>query len=168
MRRSIEKPWESYQEAAPAILQTIADKFGVTSFEGKQSIQGEATEWEIDAKGVRQGGEVFVIVECRRYTKSRLKQEELGGLAFRIQDTGASGGIVVSPLGLQEGARRIAEAKGIHSVKLSADSTIHDYFMEFMGNFFLRRTERIQWRDGVRWRLRDEDGNVIKEGESRD
>jgi len=168
MRRSIEKPWESYQEAAPAILQTIADKFGVTSFEGKQSIQGEDTEWEIDAKGVREGSDVFLIVECRRYTTSRLKQEQLGGLAFRIQDTGASGAIVVSPLGLQEGAKRIAEAEGIYSVRLTADSTIQDYFMEFMGNLFLRRTEHVQIRFGARWSLRDEDGNVIKEGESRD
>jgi len=168
MKRPKKKRWESYQEAAPAILQTVADRFGVTSFEGKQSIEGKATEWEIDAKGVREGSDVFLIVECRRHTKSRLKQEELGGLAFRIQDTGASGGIVVSPLGLQEGARRIAEAENIYSVKLSADSTIHDYFMEFMGCFFVRRTEHIQIRFGGRWSLRDEDGNVIKEGESRD
>ena len=55
--------------------------------------------------------EGFVIIECRRYTKSRQSQEKIGGLAYRILDTGARGGILISPLGMQEGASKIADVE---------------------------------------------------------
>src|SRR5262250_1546186 len=41
---------------------------------------------------------------------------DLGGIAYRIRDSGAEGGIVVSPLGLQEGAAKVAKKENIVSV----------------------------------------------------
>ncbi|WP_411153065.1 restriction endonuclease [Streptomyces sp. A30] len=79
---------------------------------GKRS----GTEWEIDGKGVKVGDEGFVIIECRRYTTSKQKQEQVAGLAYRIIDTEADGAIIVSPLGLQEGAAKVAEAENIRTV----------------------------------------------------
>lgn len=45
-----------------------------------------ATDWEIDAKGVKIGGEGFVIIECRRNTTRKQSQGKVGELAFRIID----------------------------------------------------------------------------------
>jgi hypothetical protein len=47
-------------------------------------------------------------------------------LAYRIIDTGADGGILVSPLGLQEGAERVAAAENIISVRLNEDCNRYD------------------------------------------
>jgi hypothetical protein len=70
-----------------------------------------STKWEIDARGVKPGDEGFVIVECKSHASSKPNQELLGGLAYRIMDTGARGGIIVSPLDLQEGAVKVAAAE---------------------------------------------------------
>jgi hypothetical protein len=100
--------WETYEEVATYLLNQFATKFGIERFEGKQNVEGKrsGTSYEIDAKGMGSDNEVFIIVECRRYTTSRQSQERLGGLAYRIIDTEASGGILVSPMGLQEGAKK--------------------------------------------------------------
>ena len=37
-------------------------------------------------------------------------------MAYRISDTGAEGGIIVSPLGVQEGGKKIAETENIVTV----------------------------------------------------
>jgi hypothetical protein len=57
----------------PICLNRLAKEFGLEFVEGKQKIQGSATTWEIDAKGVA-GDEGFFIVECRRHTTSKQSQ----------------------------------------------------------------------------------------------
>jgi hypothetical protein len=126
-------PWRSYEEVAQHLLDQIAEQFGLGRVEGKQIVSGASGAcWEIDAKGVVKNDEGFVIIECRRYTKQGVPQEEIGGLAFRIQDTGAVGGIIVSPLPLQSGAKIVAESEGIHEVQLSAESTNTDFVLRFL------------------------------------
>lgn len=95
--------WQSYEEVAAYLLNQCACEFGLSNVEDKQSVNGirSQTEWAIDAKGVSEGNEGFVIIECRRYTTSKQNQERIASLAYRILDTGAQGGIIVSPLGLQ-------------------------------------------------------------------
>jgi len=126
--------WQSYEEVAAYLLDQIAAEFGLERFEGKQVVPGKRsdTEWEIDAKGVGDNNEIFFIVECRRYTTSRQNQDRIGGLAYRIIDTSAQGGILVSPLGLQEGASKIAQAENIYNVILDANSTITEYVLKFL------------------------------------
>ena len=115
-KQEAEKAWRTYEEVAAYLLNRFAKEFGLKTVEGKQKIQGQSGAWwEIDAKGIREGNEA-IIVECRRHTTEKLKQEELGGVAFRVIDIGATGGITVSPLGLQEGAEKVAAAKNIISV----------------------------------------------------
>lgn len=132
--------WRRYESAAAIILNELAAHFGLNRVEGKQSIPGlrSGTEWNIEAKGWSEGAETFVIIECRRYTTSKLKQEQLGAIAYRISDTGAVGGIIVTPLGLQEGAERIAKAENITLVRLSADATPAQFAVEFLGNAIVR------------------------------
>ena len=81
--------WERYQETARVILNEVAAYLGLSRVEGKQSIPGlrSGTNWNLDAKGCSEDAETFVIIEVRRYTNSRQKQEQLGALAYRIIDT---------------------------------------------------------------------------------
>ncbi len=141
--------WQTYEDVAKYLLNKCAQEFGLSRVEGKQTVPGlrSNTEWEIDAKGISEKGEGFVIIECRRYTTSRQNQEKIGSLAYRILDTGAEGGIIVSPLGLQEGAEKVARAERIVNVQLSPDSTPHEFAMQFLDKIFLGFEERVVVRD---------------------
>jgi hypothetical protein len=133
------KKWETYEEVAEYLIDRFKSEFKLQAVEGKQHLVGieTGTEWEVDAKGVADDEEGFVIIEARRYTTSKQNQEKVAGLAYRIQDTGAKGGIIVSPLGLQEGAEKVAKANNIVSVKISANSTPEQFSIELFGNFII-------------------------------
>src|SRR5262249_51778893 len=123
--------WKSYEDVARFLLDRFAEEFGLKSVEGKQEVEGlrSGTTWEIDAKGIREMNSGFVIIECRRHTTSPQKQEHLAALAYRIMDTGASGGIIVTPLGLQKGARKVASAENIIEVRLAEDSKPYQFML---------------------------------------
>ncbi len=143
--------WKSYQEVAAYLLDQMAAHFDLERVEGTQDLAGlrSGTSYSIDAKGVRVGGDAFVLIECRRYTTSKQKQEHLAALAYRIIDTRAAGGIVVSPLGLQEGAARIADAEHIISVHLAENSTTSEYVLGFLNKLFAADTDEAQVKDGT-------------------
>ena len=138
------RTWKSYEEVAQDLLNQFAEHFKLGRVEGKQIVPGKSgTEWEIDAKGVKSDGEGFLIVKCRRYTRSRLNQESMAALAFRIQDTGAQGGIVVSPLEFQSGAKKVAAASNVQHVTLDPRSTTSDYMMRFLDQIFVGRSDTV-------------------------
>jgi hypothetical protein len=127
--------WRTYEEVAQHLLNEFAVQFGLGHVEGKQIVPGESgAGWEIDAKGVAVNGEGFVIIECRRHTTSKLAQESVAGLAYRITDTGASGGILVAPLDLQSGAKKVAGHSNIQHVILDPSSTTKEYVLCFLKN----------------------------------
>lgn len=131
--------WRRYEEVVRYLLHKLRDEFGFERVETDQKAEGHrtGTVWRLDAKGIVDDTDNrFVIIECKRYTKSRPNQEQVGGLAFRILDTGAEGGIIVTPMGLQEGAKRIASAENIMEVKVAADSTPEHYLLTFMEKIF--------------------------------
>jgi hypothetical protein len=132
--------WRRYEELAAHILGEVRAHFGFTQVKGKQSVPGlrSGTDWEIEAKGLSEDGQTFVIVECRRWTTSKLKQEHLGAIAYRILDTGAVGGIVVTPLDIQQGAKKVAAAENILVVRLGLDATPERFALEFLGNVIVR------------------------------
>lgn len=156
--------WRSYEDVARFLIAKFGDKFGLKTVEGKQVIEGlrSGTAWEIEGKGVREGDSGFVIIECRRYTTSRLVQESLGGLAYRIMDTGAAGGIVVSPLGLQEGAQKVAAAENVIEVRLDQNSTPYEYVLSFLSNVMVGLVDTVDLNpaDSLRIGIRDQDGNI--------
>jgi len=157
------KTWESYEEVAQYLLNQFASQFGLGHVEGKQCVPGESgTEWEIDAKGVANNGDGFLIVECRRYTKSRLSQESLAAIAFRIQDVGASGAIVVSPLDLQSGAKLVAAHANIQHVILDPKSTTTEYVLRFLNQIFMGLTETVSIKESFSITI-IQDGKVIEE-----
>jgi hypothetical protein len=129
--------WQTYEEVAAWLLNQFAREFGLDRVEGKQDVAGQSsgTSWQIDAKGVRESDGGFMIVECRRYTTSRICQEQVAGLAFRILDSGAIGGILVSPLGFQEGAAKVAASQRIFAVTLDPTSTPASFSIGFLNKF---------------------------------
>lgn len=141
--------WKTYEEVAAYLLAMFAKHFGMSRVEGKQSVPGlrSGTNWTIDAKGISSDDEALIIIECRRHTTSKEDQEQLGGLAYRIIDTGAQGGILVSPLGFQSGAQKVAQAEGIIHVELHQDSTPTEFSMRFLNQIFIGFQERCQVSD---------------------
>lgn len=140
--KTSEKKWRTYEQVSAYLLEKLRQEFGLEKVEGKQKLVGikSGTEWEVDAKGISADGEGTVIIECRRYTKSKQSQAKLASLAYGIIDTGAKGGILVSKLGLQKGAKKIAEANNILSVIIDANSTPQNFAVEFLNKLFLGTT----------------------------
>ena len=145
------KSWQSYEEVAQYLLQHFREHFGLDRVEPKQKLRGASgTYWEIDAKGVREGDESdIVLIECRQHRKKRLAQEHVGALAYRVHDTGADGGILVTPLPLQEGAKKIAAHSNIVSVQLAPDSTPESFVIAFFDKLHAGLTENIQITESV-------------------
>ncbi len=141
--------WRSYEDVAAYLVGQFKDHFGLEKVEGVQKVTGErsGTEWRLDAKGVRIGGEGIVIIEVRRHTTAGQKQEDLAALAYRIMDTGAVGGIIVSPLPIQEGAKKIAGAEGIIEVTLNAECTNTEFVMAFLRQIMIGVTDKIAVMD---------------------
>jgi hypothetical protein len=65
----------------------------------------------------------MILVECRQRSTKRIDQEQVAGLAFRIQDTGAAGGLIVTTVGPQKGAELVAKASKIGFAILNAEAT---------------------------------------------
>src|SRR5271170_7648291 len=127
--------WETYEEVANYLLEKLSETLGLglERVEGKQKIPGKATNYTVEGKGVRTEDRAIIIIESRRYTTAGINQEDMGGLAYRIDHVGAAGMIVVIPLAVQDGARKIAEYEGnIEIVRLDADATTTDFMLEFL------------------------------------
>ena len=157
------KYWQSYEKVAARLLNRFAEHFGLGNFEGKQVLPGASgTSWEIDAKGVNTADGTFVVVECKRYTKRKVAQETVAGLSYRIQDLGAGGGIIVTPLELQEGASKVAAHEGIVLVQLDPDSTTTEYMMRFLNQVCVGLEERIHITESLTITVTDKDGNLVE------
>jgi hypothetical protein len=148
---SRKKEWRTYEEVAQHLIEQFAGHFGLGRVEGKQVIPGASgTHWEIEAKGIKIDDEGIVLIECRRRTKSKLSQEQLGGLAYRVKDTGAKGGIIVSPLGLQKGAKLVASCANIVHVRLDEKSTTTEYVMRFLKKIFVGHHAELKFKSSLK------------------
>lgn len=153
--------WKSYEEIAAFVLNQCAHEFGLDSVEGKQSVAGKSgTDREVDALGWADGGAAHFLVECKKHKDTGINQAITGSLAFQILDTDAKGGLLVSPQGLQKGAKKVAAASGIHEIKLDPRSTTSAYFGEWLGKLRVGFTEEagIQISEHLSIHALDKDG----------
>lgn len=158
------KKWRTYEEVATYLLNQFAKHFKLGRFEGKQVVAGASgTEWELDAKGCSHDGSHFINVECKRHTKTGISQAIVAGTAWAIVDTGAGGGILVSPCGLQEGAKKVADAAKIVEVVLDQNSTTTDYLMRFLGQVCVGMSDSasVQMTETLTVTETDRDGKII-------
>jgi hypothetical protein len=156
------KEWHDYEQVAQYLLEQFASHFGLGRVEGKQVLPGASgTEWEIDAKGIRADGGGIVLIECRRYTTSKLSQESLAAIAFRISDTGAQGGITVSPFDLQKGAKLVAAHANVAHVTLRPGSTTTEYVMRFLDRVFVGLHAEVKVKSSLKIEV-IKDGKVVE------
>ena len=131
--------WETYEQVTEEILREAGSILGIDLVESKQKVTGQATDWEVDVKAVDTSTGKTVLVECKRHGR-RVNQATVASLAYQIQDTRANRGIIVTPIGLQEGAQRIAAMHNIQVVRLSADSDIENFVAYLADRVFVRKT----------------------------
>jgi hypothetical protein len=145
--------WRTYEEVAQQILDEQREFFGLSRVEGKQNLPAaNGTTYEIDIVGYQQGSNRLVIFECRDY-KNRLTQEAVGGFAYRIQVTGAGGGYLVTPIGLQSGAQLVADYEKIGVITIPRGATTEKYVLRFMHDILVKVTDHIDFQDAAMFEL---------------
>lgn len=133
--------WETYEQVARRVVADLRHELGIADVTGRQELKGESGAiWTIDGKATCGASDGFFVIEARRHTASGQKQEHMAALAYRIQDLGGAGGIIVSPLPLQRGAKLIAAHEQIAELRLSADSTTENYVAQFLEQTFHHAT----------------------------
>ena len=161
------RAWRTYELAAQAMVQTLSGRLKLRGVEGKQRHRGKrsGTRWEIDAKAIDTGDGRIIVVEVRRHTRSRLDQEAVGGVAYRIRDLEAGGAIVVSPLPLQKGAAMVAKAENIRHIQMSPESTPEQWFATFEDLLHAGFVDTVAttMTETLTITIKDETGRVVSE-----
>ena len=163
-----DKEWASYEEVAVFLLNQFAERFGLGTVEGHTLIPAAGTTWNMDGIGYSQDGADFVIVECKRKTTRRVDQETVAGVAYRILKTGASGGIIVTPIGFQSGAMKVADFEGITRVTLNHDCTTTEYVLKFLSEIHVGLSDTVTLTESLAIEIRKADGTVIDHDTSPD
>jgi predicted helicase len=154
--------WMKYEEVVRHILDRYRGAFGLDRVEPKQKVPGDSgTVWEIDVVAYAKDDDKLILFECRRY-KSKIKQEAVGGFAFRIDDTQAAKGYIVTPIGLQEGAETVAAYKEIGCIRIPRDATAENHIVQFLDKTFIGVTDRAGVTERVMIEKRDDQGNLIE------
>lgn len=128
----------TYEAVVRQILGNLRERLGVCEVRGPARYRGRRSgaRWSIEASCHRVRNGALVLVECRRKTTSRVKQEEVAGFAYRVRDIGAAEGLMVTPVGYQRGARIVAGAERIGMAILNADATESEYFLRIADRLF--------------------------------
>lgn len=143
---SSEKIWLRYEDVTRQLLLDIKNFLGLNKVESKQKVQGNSgTEWEVDVVAYDNNTDKIILVECKHRSNSNLSQTLLGGFAYTIKDTNAQRGIIVTTIGLQEGAEKVAKYENITPIRLTIDVTNNseDYIARLSNQIFVKVTDRI-------------------------
>ncbi len=113
--------WGSYEELTEHLMRRIGDADAISTLrlERKVTLPGRATENEIDVVWEfrdRDGRLVRLLFECRSYA-SRITQQALHSWRSVVDDVSEAGvetiGVMVTTVGYQSGAQRVADTYGI-------------------------------------------------------
>lgn len=98
----------------------------------KNTLPGKKTgiKWEIDGYGYDTDGHL-VLIESKHYSSNKVEQNVIAAFAYIIQDVEAKHGIVVTTLGLQSGALKVAKAENIGVIELDYNSTNGNFVVRF-------------------------------------
>jgi hypothetical protein len=97
-----------------------------------------------------QGGGVFSVNNQGRMTQSLLSTVASTDFDWAFTHTGARGALIVTPLGLQEGANKVGQAANVVSVTLNADCTPTEFVMAFLDKVFLGVSDTCVVSDHVK------------------
>jgi hypothetical protein len=136
-----------YEEVSRQILHEQREYFDLERVEGKQDVPAlNGTSYEIDAVAYRKGDEMLVLFECRDRNK-RLDQEAVNGFAYRILRTQAATGYIVTPIGLQAGAKLVADYEKIDQIIIPRGATPENYVVRFLNHVLAKVTDHIGFQD---------------------
>ncbi len=131
--------WKKYEEYTRAILNDerikkhLEDNFNLPDIkiQSKQRLSGKSgTEWEVDAYGYHDNE--LILIECKHYkNETRVDQNIVAAFAYIIKDVGAECGIIVTTVGLQDGAKKVADAENIRLIEVHRNSTDENFFVRF-------------------------------------
>lgn len=137
--------YKTYEDAARALLSDVRSFLGLGEVTGEQKLAGRSgTVWTVEGSAYDVSNERLVLVECKQRKTSALNQETIGGFAYRVNDTGADRGIIITTVGLQKGAKLVADAERITVIKLDYNATSENYIAEIADQLFLKVTDRIR------------------------
>jgi hypothetical protein len=161
------KEWKTYEEIGTFLLNEMAKEFNLKKVESKQKLVGKKSglKWEIDAKGITKDDKEFFVIEFRRYTTKRIPQDDVASLRGIIEDLGAEGGILVSPLGFQKGAKKYAKSYGIIEVKMNENSTNLDHILEFLNKIKVGLSGKLNTKGSLRAKKFRSNGTIEDLGE---
>jgi hypothetical protein len=154
--------WRTYEEIATLVLNQCAAEFGIERVEGKQDVVGKSgTTWEVDARAWTAGNASHLLVECKKHENTGISQAITSQLGWQILDTDAEGGFLVSPNGLQSGAKFVAAAANIREIKLDPRSTPSAWFGEWLGKLRAGFTDEVNVNVSEHLLIKkiDKDGN---------
>jgi hypothetical protein len=146
----MEKDWERYERVVRAILESLREHLGYSRVDPKGDLPGRSgTDWEVDATAYQLDDGKIVLIECKRYPDRKVTQGEMGEQAYRIIETGAAGGLFVTAVGYQEGAKLVANAAKIGMATLNLDATEREYDLDIAGRLFFGREAKGGIRIGA-------------------
>lgn len=139
--------YEEYEDLTRRILndervRSDLDLTRVEAYKHKFTGKKSGTDWEVDAFGYDLDGGL-VLIECKHYQTNKLNQNQLGAFVYSIQDIGAKRGIVVTTLGLQKGAIKVAKAENITLIKLDYNSNSKDFTVHLVNKAVIQRTDQF-------------------------
>jgi hypothetical protein len=147
MSKKKDPSWKTYEEVAALVLNQCATEFGIERVEGKQKVVAKSgATFEVDARAWTAGNAAHLLVECKKHENTGISQAITSTLAWQILDTDAEGGFLVSPNGLQEGARFVATAANIHEIKLDPASTASAWFGDWLGKLRAGFSDEVKLR----------------------
>jgi hypothetical protein len=142
--------WETYEDVARQLINDIKSYLGLSMVnpDKKKFPKKDGGRCEIDVSAYNMSDGKLVLVECRKENR-RLIQEEVHGFAYRIQQTNAMRGIIVTTIGLQEGGVIAANGAKIQTIKLDPSSTLDNYIAQFIGFLAIKLTDSFGGMSGT-------------------
>ena len=139
---SEKQTWERYEDVARQLIDDIKSYLGLSMVNPnkKEFLKKDGGICEIDVSAYDMSDGKLVLVECRNKNK-RLPQEEVHGFAYRIQQTNAKRGIIVTPIRLQKGAIIAANGARIGLIRLEPNSTPDNYIAQLTQLLIIKITD---------------------------
>jgi hypothetical protein len=148
--------YATYEDVAHSFFCDCKDTFGFDVVERKAVLTSKSgNTYKIEVLGRRVAEGADIIIECKHYgPKSQIDQEMVGGLAYRVQNTGADGAFIVTTHELQSGAQRVADFEQITVFIIGPDATIDDYgvvreIAQGLSRYFLKLQAEIKTNVGL-------------------
>jgi len=127
---SMVENWRNYEDAARKIigkLNSMKDELRIEKITDKQKIKGKSgEEWEMEIMASDSESGKPILLECKCWAKP-IPRDVIVSLAYKIKDVGGDRAFIITPIGLQSGAKKLAGVEQIETILLTKDSTSSNF-----------------------------------------